>query len=842
MHHSSSFLSVCLCLSLFISSALAAYTLNPPAAYTLGAPVSVSYTVSSFSTRDTICAYAATDLNTILEIQYVTGLTGTAVFVKLPSDSAKDIVFKYFDAYNTLRASNVAAPCRADLTPYSLTPAVSSVEVGARIVVRFTSVSTRSDLDQIAMCDENGRILARLNALKSLSTLALNFTAPKFDCNQLHFRYYTNSGDELARSVQVPITISANITLPSIILINHVFAAQFNASAFHSEYDQIKCFKADNQTGSAVATVYVPAGASGNVLLLVTDTTVQTVICNYYQAGKAQTIIAVSASVNVTVQQGFCADTCSNSNQNCSYDSDCGVCSPGTSPACLLPPRPALDFEAPADNTFTVALGQMLKKQFTVSGTSSGIMIKASGLPRSARITQTQSGDAIVATLQYTPIFNDQSTSFHFCVAAIATTTGLSSEESCFWIKVSGKLCTGWGDPHFITYDGTTNNFQSIGDFTVAKSITDNSLHIQSRFMQCNPNVACIFGLAVRDQMNAISILHDYRYKKMNMTVNSQTVELSNLQQYMHFELPGDIGEAIVQPINLRTQASATLDVYLRSGLSFRVVDPFWVYSSPRFQFLAPSLSYYNNINGLCGNWGKCENNCQACPSGFRSEAGVCMPVGSALDKIFSNWGVTWKTSLDESLFDYNTTGNLTPAQLNSMNSKFVPLIRASTDNGDLQTLAFTACSAFNMTDDLQVSCRHDIIAMRSLDPMIGTLRALQDDCMMEKNNETLCKINAECPDQCAFMGKCNATTQQCNCFLKPSDNVKVLSNCTIVGTPVFVEPNMNITLTDDSNTDSSSSTAVHTAQVSVVSSAYQTTVPQLISISAALLTALFML
>lgn len=301
---------------------------------------------------------------------------------------------------------------------------------------------------------------------------------------------------------------------------------------------------------------------------------------------------------------------------------------------------------------------------------------------------------------------------------AIKALMGIENSKKPLQEKREGReLKSGksWGDPHLITFDGLSYNFQTVGEFILAKS-KDGDVEVQTRQTPVNSNLSLNSAVAIRVGSDRVAIyaqgLPDadtstqLRVNGKPLVIEGNKVTLSN-------------GGAIAKNggtyiVNLPSGEKVVVTASTFNGKSYLDIVTY-VYNQP------------NRMTGLLGNLDGNPDNEQISRNGnvlssrstYRNLKDVLNLVGVGklpvnldvadklyLDKLYKDFGNSWRVKQQESLFDYPT--GMTTANYTDKNfpKNYLTLDMLSTEQ---IAKAQNACEKAKVTQDMMSGCIYDV-------------------------------------------------------------------------------------------------------------------------------------
>ncbi len=276
----------------------------------------------------------------------------------------------------------------------------------------------------------------------------------------------------------------------------------------------------------------------------------------------------------------------------------------------------------------------------------------------------------------------------------------------------SGKS---WGDPHLITFDGLSYNFQTVGEFILAKS-KDGDVEVQTRQTPVNSNLSLNSAVAIRVGSDRVAIyaqdLPDAD-TSTQLRVNGKPVVIEGNKVAL------SSGGAIAKD-------GGTYIINLPSGEKV-VITPSTFNGKGYLDLVTYIYNQPNRMSGLLGNLDGNRDNDQISRDGnvlsSRSTYGdlkdVLNLVGVGklpvnldaadklyLDKLYKDFGNSWRVKQQESLFDYPT--GMTTANYTDKNfpKNYLTLDMLSSEQ---ITKARNACEKAKVTQDTMSGCIYDV-------------------------------------------------------------------------------------------------------------------------------------
>lgn len=192
-----------------------------------------------------------------------------------------------------------------------------------------------------------------------------------------------------------------------------------------------------------------------------------------------------------------------------------------------------------------------------------------------------------------------------------------------------GNEGSSMGDPHLRTFDGVAYDFQGAGEYTVAKSLTDD-FQVQARMEPINGRTVSVnTAVALMAQGDRLGI-----YLIENKTAVLLNGELLDTTLQQSFTLPG--GARLIA-------RNRNVDVFWENGSQVRITgNSTWL--SLR---VAPSNSYFGKLSGLLGNFDGDTGN------EFMTMSGEVVDVSSSFNAMYNTYGESWRVTEQSTLFDY---------------------------------------------------------------------------------------------------------------------------------------------------------------------------------------------
>ncbi|KAG8186759.1 hypothetical protein JTE90_010656 [Oedothorax gibbosus] len=159
--------------------------------------------------------------------------------------------------------------------------------------------------------------------------------------------------------------------------------------------------------------------------------------------------------------------------------------------------------------------------------------------------------------------------------------TVLSDDKCMPPEQCADQTCQGFGDPHFLTFDGLFYPFQAEGTFLIVGD-RENDFALKGFSRRCSlfTRVTCMTGLQVLYKGNIVTIK-----KHMNVEVNGVKIPMDKLPLYTNGMVTlGYPGRTFVVSIPLMNLEARYYED--NSGFAVKV----------------PSQKYFNKTEGLCGN------------------------------------------------------------------------------------------------------------------------------------------------------------------------------------------------------------------------------------------------
>ncbi|KAM9316560.1 IgGFc-binding protein-like [Gastrophryne carolinensis] len=274
---------------------------------------------------------------------------------------------------------------------------------------------------------------------------------------------------------------------------------------------------------------------------------------------------------------------------------------------------------------------------------------------------------------------------------------------------ISGGTCSGYGDPHYMTFDGFTHTFMGNCTYTLSKL--------------CEPNSSLPFF--------NVEAAHEYRGG------NTQVSYVKEVTVYIHSYKISLQKEKVVKVDDLTQQLPVSLspDVYV--GLSGQYVDLIAAfglrvkYDGNHRVEVTLSKAYQNQVCGICANYNEKRGDDNLNPNG-----------GKETDS--TSYGNSWQVANDTSCFQAATViPNCTLEEIHEIQNscgKILPF------DGPFQH-----CHLLVDPRDYFEKCFHDMCALH-LDPDIlcSHLQAYADACqaaggvVLPWRNATFCPL--DCP------------------------------------------------------------------------------------------------
>ncbi|XP_045677042.1 mucin-2 [Phyllostomus hastatus] len=162
--------------------------------------------------------------------------------------------------------------------------------------------------------------------------------------------------------------------------------------------------------------------------------------------------------------------------------------------------------------------------------------------------------------------------------------------DGCCWHWECDCYCTGWGDPHYVTFDGLYYSYQGNCTYVLVEEVTPNvdnfGVYIDNYHCDVNDRVSCPRTLIVRHETQEVLIRTVHMAPvKVQVQVNKQAVALP----YKKFGL-----QVYESGINYVVDIPELGAVISYNGLSFSIRLPYYRFG--------------NNTKGQCGT---CNNNTQ---------------------------------------------------------------------------------------------------------------------------------------------------------------------------------------------------------------------------------------
>ena len=197
------------------------------------------------------------------------------------------------------------------------------------------------------------------------------------------------------------------------------------------------------------------------------------------------------------------------------------------------------------------------------------------------------------------------------------------------------RVARGTGDPHFVTLDGTSFDFNPIGEFTYLMTDTD---VVQCRISQyidivTGPKQACYFSAFVfRSNLSDILQVELNLLYQFSFMLNGRAVAFS------------DGGYHMFEEVALNIMSNDTCVVYMQSGVSVEIK----IASKMLHAVASVPQSVKGQVRGLIGNWDDDPSNDLMLPNG------TWIPVNSTNVNIHYMFGMSWSTTNTSSLFTYS--------------------------------------------------------------------------------------------------------------------------------------------------------------------------------------------
>ncbi|XP_063800259.1 intestinal mucin-like protein [Pseudophryne corroboree] len=164
----------------------------------------------------------------------------------------------------------------------------------------------------------------------------------------------------------------------------------------------------------------------------------------------------------------------------------------------------------------------------------------------------------------------------------------VTDDDNCCWHWECDCVCTGWGDPHYVTFDGTYYSYQGNCTYTLVEEIikkVDNfGVYIENYDCGALDRVSCPCNIIVR-------------HHSQNISIATTSLTSRNLQVLVNGEIVG---------IPFKKYG---VNVY-KSGINYVVeiteLKAIITYSGFNFYIKLPYKHFKNNTQGQCGT---CTNN-----------------------------------------------------------------------------------------------------------------------------------------------------------------------------------------------------------------------------------------
>eukprot|EP00762_Andalucia_godoyi_P008814 ANDGO_06878.mRNA.1 von Willebrand factor type A domain containing protein len=168
-----------------------------------------------------------------------------------------------------------------------------------------------------------------------------------------------------------------------------------------------------------------------------------------------------------------------------------------------------------------------------------------------------------------------------------------------------GNACTIFGDPHYVTFDGSSFSTQSTGDYWAIRSAATDpkfSWNVQVRHLPCfaASSQTCARGFAMRTSAETISVFYETDSSSVLLFHNGVAAQLKPL-------LSGSLWTSSVSntTVSIKREAPSTVIVVVDYGpLLHRAEIRFSVFSSSAI--LRPHPILYGSLYGLCGFYDGC--------------------------------------------------------------------------------------------------------------------------------------------------------------------------------------------------------------------------------------------
>jgi hypothetical protein len=219
------------------------------------------------------------------------------------------------------------------------------------------------------------------------------------------------------------------------------------------------------------------------------------------------------------------------------------------------------------------------------------------------------------------------------------TRTGASCPATLF-VSATGDVCestTTYGDPHLKTFDGLDYSFQGVGEFVYSRSsVPGMPFEVHTRYRALGLLGSLTSGVAVRVGSDRVTVL-SRSSTVLEVKVNGQIVEVPYSTGSRQLDLADGGRMRVYQhSAQISWKDGSSLGVQNLETLGGHLILNLTAH--PRHKAL---------LSGLAGNY----NNNRT--DEFQLRSGTLLPNPPSFEQLYRQYGLDWRVSQGESLFDY---------------------------------------------------------------------------------------------------------------------------------------------------------------------------------------------